>query len=250
MSKLANAITAAAAVLACGLTNIAAYAQEYDKTFLNYASKPTVTSILNGRGTNVLYVARSAFSRLAEYDAVIVDLPEVLISAKSEYKGAAPVDLYSMSAFMREHIIDAITSDGYYVVDPPDEGVLYLSLAISDLKLKKKKRGLLAYTAAAYPMKAGIDATRLTMEKYDIMGLTFQAEITDSVTGKVVASLVALRSSTGQRMEFKEFNEDVQSFASRLLCRLDNSRGPEEKDIDCRSQAVHQAAEHHHNVAH
>jgi hypothetical protein len=233
----------AATVLVCGLAG-ASFAQDYDKTFLDYDGKPTITTLPN-KGTDIIYIAPGAFSRLAEYDAAIVDLPEVLISAKSEYKGAAPMDLYAISAFFRQDVTDAIVYGGYYVVDRPGAGVLYMTLAITDLKLKKKKRGLLAYTPAGYFMKAGIDATRSMMEKYDIMGLTFQAEIMDSRTNEVLASLVALRGNNGQRMEFEELDADVRSFASRLLCRLDNSRGPEEQDIDCRKQAAHHAEEHH-----
>lgn len=246
MSKLLNATTAAVAVLICGLASLAANAQEYDKTFLDVDNKPTVTALPNGKGTDILYIAPGAFSRLADYDAVIVDLPEVLISDKSEYKGADPMDLYAISAFLRQDIVDAITFGGFYVVDPPGEGVLYMNLAITDLKLKKKKRGLLAYTPAGYFMKANMEATQHMMEKYDIMGLTFQAEITDSRTGEVIASLVALRGNNGQRMDFKELDADIRSFASRLVCRLDNARGAEEQDVDCRKEAAaHRAAAQH-----
>ena len=238
----------AATVLACGLTG-AALAQEYDKTFLDYDGKPTVTALPNGKGTDIIFIAPGAFSQLAEYDAAVVDLPEVLISAKSEYKGAAPMDLYMISEFLHQDVIEAIIYGGYYVVDRPGAGVLYMTLAITDLKLKKKKRGLLAYTPGGYFTKAGIDATRNVMEKYDIMGLTFQAEIMDSRTNQVLASVVALRGNNGQRMEFTEFDADVQSFASRLLCRLDNSRGPEDQDIDCRKQAARHAEEHRSHAA-
>jgi hypothetical protein len=243
MSNVPRALMAAA-VLACGLTGIG-FAQEYDKTFLDSDGKPTVTTLPNNKGSDIIYIAQGAFSRLAKYDAAVVDLPEVLISAKSEYKGAAPMDLYAISAFFHQDVIDSIIHGGYYVVDRPGAEVLYVTLAITDLKLKKKKRGLLSYTPGGYFMKASIDATRSMMEKYDIMGLTFQAEIMDSRTNEVLASVIALRGNNGQRMEFAEFDGDVQSFASRLLCRLDNSRGPEDQDIDCRRQAAHHAEEHH-----
>jgi hypothetical protein len=240
MSNLLSAWMTAT-LLAWGLASAPANAQEYDKTFLDYDGKPTVTTLPNNKGTDVIYIAQGAFSRLANYDAVIVDLPEVLISAKSDYKGAAPMDLYAISEFLHQDVIESIVYGGYYVVDRPGPSVLYMTLAITDLKLKKKKRGLLAYTPGGYFMKTGVDATRSVMEKYDIMGLTFQAEIMDSATNEVLASVVALRGNNGKRMEFTELDADVRSFASRLLCRLDNSRGPEDQDVDCRKQA----AEHH-----
>ena len=225
--------------------SLTAHAQEYDKTFLDQDSKPTVTALPNQKGTDILYIAPGVFNRLASYNAVIVDLPEVLISPQSEYKGASPMDLYAISALLRQDVTDAITAAGYYVVEHPDEGVLYIRLGITDLKLKKKKRGLLAYTPGGYLMKQDMEATQHMIDKYDIMGLTFQAEINDSSSAETMASLVALRGNNGARMDFHELDEDIRSFSSRLLCRLDNARGPESQDVDCRDQAARRAAEHH-----
>lgn len=139
MSNVHGALMATV-VFACGLTSAVAFAQEYDKTFLDYDGKPSVISLPNNKGTDIIYIAPGAFSRLAEYDAVVVDLPEVLISAKSEYKGAAPMDLYTISEFLHQDVIEAIIYGGYYVVDRPSAGVLYMTLAVTDLKLKRKAR--------------------------------------------------------------------------------------------------------------
>ena len=242
MSGASNFVVFGIAIL---MTSLPAHAQEYDKTFLDQDSKPTVTALPNRKGTDILYIAPGAFSRLASYNAVIVDLPEVLISAQSQYKGASPMDLYALCALLRQDVTDAINAAGYYVVEHPDEGVLYIRLGITDLKLTKKKRGLLAYTPGGYLMQKDMEATQHMIDKYDIMGLTLQAEITDSNNAETMASLVALRGNNGARMDFHELDEDIRSFSSRLLCRLDNARGPEAQDVDCRDQAARRAAEHH-----
>jgi hypothetical protein len=44
-------------------------------------------------------------------------------------------------------------------------------------------------------------------------------------------------------MDFKEFDADIKSFASRLRCRLDNAHVPAAQQIDCLDPAARQARE-------
>ncbi len=70
------------------------------------------------------------------------------------------------------------------MVDTPGPNVLYLRLAITDLSLTRKKRGVLAYTPVGFVLKAGVDATRDMMGKYDILGANVQGQYADSVRSK------------------------------------------------------------------
>jgi hypothetical protein len=236
------AIIAAAAILAFGLANVVT-AQEYDKTFLSDYSKLQATPLPNNAGTDLLYIPSDVFARLAKYNAIMVDEPEVLISANSDYKGAKPTDLEAVAALVRKDVTDAMTAGGYGVVDSPGPGVLYLKMAVTDLSLKRTKRRLLAYTPIGFVVKAGVDATRDMMQKYDIMGATIQAQLSDSASNEVLGELVALRGNNGQRMEFKQLEADVKGFASRLRCRLDNAHVPAAQQIDCLDPAARQARE-------
>jgi hypothetical protein len=240
MSKVRIAMISVATVLACGLSSIAA-AQDYDKTFLSDYSKLKATPLPNNAGTDLIYVPAGTLERLGKYKAVMVDEPEVLVSANSDYKGAKPTDLEAIATLVRKDVSDALTAGGYGVVDSPGPNVLYLKMAVTDLSLKRKKRGLLAYTPAGFLIKAGLDATRDMMGKYDIMGAAIQAEITDSASNDVLAQLVALRGNNGQRMEFDQLEADVKSFSSRLRCRLDNAHMPQQ--IDCLDPAARAARE-------
>ena len=71
---------------------------------------------------------------------------------------------------VRKDIADTLKAGGYGVVESPGPNVLYIRAAITDLMLQRKKRRLLAYTPIGFVLKAGADAMRDMMEKYDIMG--------------------------------------------------------------------------------
>jgi Protein of unknown function (DUF3313) len=245
MADFRIAIISAVSALAFGLSNASA-AQDYDKSFLNDYSKLQATQLPNSAGTDLVYLPPAVLPQLAKYTAVVVDEPEVLISPNSDYKGAKPTDLAAVGGLVRKDVTDALTAGGYGVVDAPGPGVLYIKMAVTDLSLKRTKRRLLAYTPAGFIIKAGVDATRDMMQKYDIMGATIQAEITDSTSNEasgVLAAVVALRGNNGKRIDFKDFDADIKGFASRLRCRLDNAHAPAAQQIDCLDPAARQARE-------
>jgi hypothetical protein len=241
MSKVRIALFSAA-VSIWGLSNVAS-AQTYDQTFLTDYSKLQATPLRDNKGTDLLYVAPGALDRVGKYTAVMVDEPEVLMSANSDYKGAKPTDLEAISAQVRGDVTEVLKAGGYGVVDSPGPSVLYLKMAVTDLSLKRKKRGLLGYTPIGFVLKAGADAMRDMMQKYDIMGAVIQAQIQDSTSNEVLAELAALRGNNSQRMDFNELDTDIRGFASRLRCRLDNTHVPAAQQIDCLDPAARAARE-------
>ena len=168
---------------------------------------------------------------MGKYTAVMIDQPEVLMSPKSDYNGAKPADLVAIAEQFRKDVIDALKAGGYRVVESPRANVLYIKSAITDLMLERKKRRLLAYTPIGFVLKAGVDATRDMMEKYDIMGDAAQAQILDSQSSEILGEFVALRGNNGQRMTFDQMNTEIKGFASRLRCRLDNTHVPQTRRL-------------------
>jgi len=242
MSKVRFAMLPVAAMLACGLANVAS-AVDYDHKFLSDYGKLVATPLPNG-ATDLLWVSPAATpERLSKYTALMIDQPEVLISPKSDYDGAKPADLTAIAEQLRKDIVDALKAGGYGIVESPGPNVLYLKSAITDLMLQRKKRRLLAYTPIGFVLKAGADAMRDMMEKYDIMGDAAQGQILDSQSSEVLGEFVALRGNNGQRITFDQMNTEVQGFASRLRCRLDNTHVPQDKRIDCLDPAARAARE-------
>ena len=65
-------------------------------------------------------------------------------------------------------------------------------MALTELYLKKKKRGVLAYTPVGAVAKLGTDALKETLSKIDIIEMTFEAEL----AGQHVQATSLLRSSS------------------------------------------------------
>jgi hypothetical protein len=243
MTKVRIALVTATAALSCALSGLAAAAQDYDHTFLSDYSKLQANPLPNHAGTELVYIAPGALERAAKYNAIMVDEPQVLISANSDYKGAKPSDLEAIASLVRTTVSDTLKTGGYGIVESPGPNVLYLKMAVTDLDLKRKKRGLLAYTPAGFIIKAGADALRDMMGKYDIMGAAAQGEIADSTSQEILSEFVALRGNNGKRMSFDDLNNEVKGFASRLRCRLDNAHVPADHKIDCLDPAARAARE-------
>ena len=178
----------------------------------------------------------------------MIDQPEIHFSANSEYRGMKPEDLDALATLMRDALKARIEEGGnYQVVDRTGANVLYLRTALTELYLKKKKRGVLAYTPVGAVAKVGVDALKETLDKVDIIEMAFEAEIADSQSGALFAAIVVergARKAEGQkeeRMDMDEFRSTISEYGARLRCRLDNARMPEAQWIDCADPKARQA---------
>ena len=169
---------------------------DYDKTFFDDYSHLQPQADRMG-GTNLRYIAPGALAKLAKYNAVMVDEPEVLISAQSDYKGAKPTDLQAMADAMRAGAITRLQAGGYKVVDKPGPDVLYVRAALTDVELTNKRRRLLQYTPAGAVLKFGTDMLKNVMQKYDIMNMVFQVELVGSESKEQIGQYVMIRGGSG-----------------------------------------------------
>ena len=102
------------------------------------------------------YFDPNVIQRLADYDAVLVDQPEIFIAADSKYKGAKGDQLKALADVARLATIERLEAGGYTIATEPGPNVLYMRWAITDLYLQKKKRGILSYT----PLGMVVHATK------------------------------------------------------------------------------------------
>ena len=234
-------------ILIAGLMAISAGAAFAESGFLtaydNLKPQPSQS------GTDLIYVSPGGEERLAVYNAVMVDQPEVHISADSEYRGLKPVDAAAIAALLHENLMEKLKTGGYKIVEQAGADVLYLRTALSELYLKKKKRRLMSFTPVGALVKAGTDALSDTLEKVDIIEMTLEAELVDSQSGEVLGAVVldrGARKAKGQkeqRMDMDELRATVQEYGGRLSCRLHNSRIPVSQRIDCNDPDARQARE-------
>jgi hypothetical protein len=236
-------------ILSAALLLLAAGTTHAESGFLN-----TDYSLLQAQaseeGTDRIFVAPGFDdTTLVKYDSVMVDQPEIHFSQDSEYKGLKPEDVAAIAGLLRDNVSAKLTERGYNVVEEPGPDVLYLRTALSDLYLKKKKRGLMSYTPVGIVVKAGTDALSETLEKVDILHMNLEAELMDSASGEVLGAVVLERGHVkahGQkeeRLDMDELRATVQEYANRFSCRLDNSRLPEAERVDCYDVAAREARE-------
>ncbi len=182
------------------------------------------------------YIAAGAPEKMANYSAVMIDQPEIFVAANSKYKGMKPDDMKALADAFRTSLAQSL-SENYMIVDQAGPNVVYLRFAISNVQLKKKKRGLLGYTPIG--LVAGAAKSALTQDitkKIDLKGLTIEMEVLDSSTLVQLAALLETRSGKKEdAASWSELEADIDVYSQRVRCRLDNARVAEENRVDCLS---------------
>lgn len=238
------ALTASALAAALGLP-ATAMAQDvsFDKTFLTDYSR--LAPRQSDRGTEYIYLAPQAVEKVVKYEGVMVDQPEILVSPDSPYKGAKPANLLAVANSMRDAMDARLKAGHYNVVDKPGPGIIYVRLALTDLQMEKKKRNLLEYTPIGAVVGFGVDQMKDFQNKFDILKMVLQAEITDSATNEVYAQYVMVTGGGDKpvRIDFDKVKANMDEFGERLRCRLDNAAGPVDKQINCLDPAARDARE-------
>ncbi len=183
------------------------------------------------------YVAPGGEDRLAQYDAVMIDQPEIFIANDSPYRGAKPRQLSAFADALRDGLASALSED-LYVVDKAGPNVLYISIAATNLKLTKKRRGILGYTPIG--LVGGAVASAATSDlarKADLQGLVFEFEAFDSVSGeRIIAIIDSIGSDAENPATWEELEAFMVRYGTLVQCRFDNARVPDAQRVDCLSR--------------
>lgn len=183
------------------------------------------------------YIAPGAEERLADYVAVMIDEPEIFIAPNSEYKGVKPKQLVALSESLRAGIASALTED-LFVVDRVGHNVLYISVAISNLKLKKKKKKPRNYVPVAFIVGSIKGATTTDIaKKADLDSLVFEFEAFDSLTGeRLVAVIDSLRGVDADPATWEDLDRYMVMYGQQIRCRFLNARLSVENRQNCLRQ--------------
>ena len=196
---------------------------------------------LDGNFVTARYFAPNVVQRLADYNAVLVDQPEIFIAADSKYKGAKGDQLKALADVARLATIERLEAGGFTIATEPGPNVLYLRWAITDLYLQKKKRGFLSYTPIGMVVHATKSAAvRDLWKKIDIAELSLELEFTDLVTGEVLGAAITsqqgLRKASGQKADIVSWQELDALFSTvgeRLGCVLTQAELPQSEWTTC-----------------
>ena len=229
-----SAAIASCTVLLFAATPATAGDQWAGETFLSDYSQ---LKLVEGReGRDYVYVAPESKQWIGKYRSVLLDQPEVFIASDSPYRGAKPDDLAAIAGMLRSTAAGALQQRGYRIVDQPAADAVYVRIAVTDLQIEKKKRNLLAYTPVGFVVDAGVKALEGFMDKYDILDVSLQLEIQDSLTQEVLGAAVIQRGKSAdspKRISFELLVAAMNEYSDRLACRLDNSHVQESQRVNC-----------------
>ena len=180
------------------------------------------------------YLVSSAPNTMAKYSAIMIDQPEIFISPDSRYKGMKPDDMKELADLFRGAMARTL-SESYLIVEQPGSNVLLVRFALSNLKLKKKRKPLVSYTPVGLVVTAAksVVISDLT-KKIDLKGLTVEMEVLDSTSEEQLAALVERRSGTKEDpASWSELEALIDVYSQRVRCRLNNASLEEENQNDC-----------------
>lgn len=221
-------------ITATSLMILSSAAQAEELIYSGFMSDYSQLQRVTDGSANYRYIAPGSEEKLAKYWAVMIDQPEIFIAVDSKYRGAKPRQLEALSEAIREGIVAAVSED-IFVVDRPGENVMYLALAVSNLKLTKGKKKVLGYTPVGLVTGAvkGAATTDIA-KKANLQGLVLELEGFDSVTGERLVAIIDSRSSDKQNpASWEDLEQLATLYGERLRCRLKNARLPAGERTDC-----------------
>ena len=106
---------------------------------------------------------------MVQYDKFIFEPIDIFYSPDSEYKGISPEELMLLADSFRDIIVKEFEPK-YPVIQTPGKGVLLVRTAITNVKIKKQKRGLFGYIPIGLSVTAMQDAVghHIMLEDSDI----------------------------------------------------------------------------------
>jgi hypothetical protein len=167
---------------------------------------------------------------LATYTRVMVEPVTVVISPESEYQGLDANELKALADGFAEALAKTLEPE-IPVVSKPGPGVIYTRAAITNVKLAKKKRGLLGYTPIGLVVTAVSDASGA---RISLTEAVLEVEMLDSLTGERLGVLVdsapadagatagatAGGTAGGTELSWDAINKTFAFYAERFKARM------------------------------
>jgi len=157
---------------------------------------------------------------LGAYDKIVISPIEIFYHPKTKYKGVSPDEMKVLADTFSTIITNELEPE-YPVVNSSGKGVLVVRLAITNLKMKKKKRGLLGYM----PIGAAITALKdVAGKRIKLSDATIEAELLDGVTGERLGTLtdsLAQSIKKGEKPSWESLTNALTFYAKRFRSRLD-----------------------------
>ena len=225
-----NSLRAIGLVASLAFASLATAQESFSGFMSDYSQLEEVTD-----GTaDYRYVAPGAIERMERYNAIMIDQPEIFIAEDSPYHGIKPKHLNALSESLRAGLSAAL-GDQVYVVDRPGENVLYLTVAVTNLKLEKVKKKAWQYVPVAFVASSVSGAaTSDIAKKASFEGLIFELEAFDSESGERLVAIIDHLAPTADGPEsWVDVDAFMAAYGHLIGCRYGNARLPENERKDC-----------------
>ena len=172
-------------------------------------------------------IYRKAGTSLKDYRKVIMDPVEIWYAPDCKYKGIKPDELKILADAFRAAIVSELEPD-YPVVSKSGPGVLGIRMAITNVRVTKKKRGLLGYTPASLVLTT---AVKTIGDNVSLQDATIEAELLDSQSNERLGALIDRQHKKGSALgklkplqsgaaSWEEIENTLKFYAKRLRSRL------------------------------
>ena len=159
---------------------------------------------------------------LKKYDRVMFEPIEIWVHEKSKCKGFNADDMKALSDRFLAVMQDELEPE-YPVVSKPGPGVAVARVAISGVKLKKKKRGLLGYTPVGFVATSALNAAG---KRVSLVDATIEAEVLDGASNERVAVLVDFSFTEDEKASsFGDLEARFRLYGKRFRSQLDQAHG-------------------------
>lgn len=161
----------------------------------------------------------------AQYTKVMFEPLSIFIAPDSEYKGFTSDDVTALASGFRDTVVRVLEPE-IPVVNVAGSGVLHVRGALTGVKLKKEKRGLLGYTPIGIVVTAAQDAAG---KRVSLEDATLELEVYDAATGEPVGVIIDRRPKTGasgkEEPSWKSIEDTFRFYATRFKSRMLAARG-------------------------
>ncbi len=180
------------------------------------------------------YIAPGAEDKLANYIAVMIDEPEFFIAADSAYRGVKPRQLDEFGQTLRAGFADRVSKE-YLITNRADDGVLYVRVALSNLRLRRtgmKGKDFIPVMLVTTPVRRA--ATTDIAKKADLQSYVVEMEVFDSMTGERLFAAIDSRSrDADDKLTWDDVDRLARDYGDVMLCRMKNARFSEVARARC-----------------
>lgn len=200
-----------------------------------FAAPPTTAGFIQDQpplepvpGVEGAWGWEAAGDPIAKYDKLILDNIEIFLAPDSPYKGIDATQMQAISMTMNGLFHEALEPE-YPIVSQAGAGVMRASMAITNVIITKKKRGLLGYTPVGLVV-GGISSVADALSNISLEKAIVEAIFTDSVTGERLVVRIATKpfsqAGVGEgEMSWETLESAFRFYAQNTRKQLDKAHG-------------------------